>query len=217
MYESSKIKLRIILNALIILCVAAGVGIFIFISDIASVMSYFTIQSNLLCLIAGGVTLTHIIKKNPVGNAYIFFKGMSLVSILLTFFIYNFVLKQYLNISGNARGESLESILLHIAAPLMMLCDFIFFEEKECFKKWHPFGWTAFPFFYIAYTAVFKALGGTYQYFGGESKFPYFFLDYETYGIKTAGLWMLLITIGYIGFSYLLIGFGKLLSKIKKR
>ena len=99
MTESSKIKLRIILNALIIICVAAGVGIFIFMSDIASVMSYFTIQSNLLCLIAGGVTLIHIIKKNPAGNAYIFFKGMSLVSILLTFFIYNFVLKHYLNIT----------------------------------------------------------------------------------------------------------------------
>jgi len=210
--ENIKLIIRIILNSLIIICVGTGVIIFTLKSDFASVMSYFTIQSNLLGAITAGITLVLIIsKKNTANDLYLFLKGMTLVSILLTFFIYNFLLKQFLS-----TPETFESILHHIAVPLMMLIDYIFFENKKCNKFWYPFGWTIFPVFYIGYTAVFKALGGTYSYFESETNFPYFFLDYETYGFGTVGLWVLLITIGYIGFSFLLIGFGRLLVKLNK-
>jgi len=207
-----KSAIRIVLNALIIICAGTGVIIFTFKSNFASVISYFTVQSNLLCVIAAGVTLVFFIfKRNMTCGFYLFFKGMTLVSILLTFSVYNFVLKQFFDMP-----ETFESILLHLAVPLMMLIDFIFFENKEYNKLWYPFGWTIFPIFYIGYTAVFKALGGTYSYFGSEANFPYFFMDYETYGLRTAGLWILLITICYIGFSFLLIGFGRLLVRFTK-
>ena len=167
-------------------------------------------------MIAAAVTLARVImRKSLIENPYIFLKGMSLVSILLTFFIYNLVLKPFTTLTGGG-GETLESVLLHMAVPVMMLLDFIFFEEKRRFKMWYPFGWTLFPVFYIGYTAVYKALGGTYKYFAGDTNFPYFFMDYETYGLKTVGLWILLIAAGYIGFSYLLIGFGRLISGKKR-
>lgn len=182
-------------------------------------LSAFTMQSNLLCLIMAAVTLVYVIKKTiPCGRFYIFFKGMSLVSILLTFFVYNLVLKPYIDVTDEAFSKSLNSILLHVAVPLMMLGDFLFFEVKGYFKTWYPFAWAAFPIFYIVYTAVYKALGGVYNFVGDTVvNFPYFFLDYETYGYKTVGIWLLFIVIGFIGFSYLLVGLDKLFARRAKR
>ena len=209
--------IRVIINAGLIICVLVGVMINIFKSNIASTIAYFTIQSNLLCAILSGVTLAREIKQNNSREKeYIFFKGMALVSILLTFFIYNFVLKPTLDMANSARKESFDSILLHVAVPLLMFGDFLFFEKKDLYKWWHPFAWALFPVFYIVYTAIYKALGGLYIYGSSAAKFPYFFLDYETYGFGMVGLWILLITVGFIGFSFLLLGFSKLLIKSKK-
>ncbi|MCL2266860.1 MAG: Pr6Pr family membrane protein [Treponema sp.] len=210
--DNGKKTIRAAFNVLTAVCTATGLLRFILMSNIAVTFAYFTIQSNFLCLIMSVITLVRVIRNsNPKEGKYIFFKGLTLVSILLTFAVYNFVLKPAINMA-----ETLESALLHIAVPLMMLADFIFFEDKECFKKWHPFGWALFPVFYVAYTAVYKALGGTYGYFENTVRnFPYFFLDYETYGLPLVGLWVLLITIGFIGFSYLLLGFCSIFNKIK--
>jgi len=208
---------RITLNTLLIICVIIGTILNAIKFGFISTISYFTIQSNLLCLVAGIITILLVMKKNdPKDQKYIFIKGMSLAAILLTFFVYNFVLRPYLDAADSNRVESIESILLHIIAPLIMFLDFLFFEEKGQYKIWYPFGWALFPVFYIVYTAVYKAFGGLYTYSTGIAKFPYFFLDYETYGYKTVGLWVLLITAGFIGFSFLLLGLSNLLLKLRK-
>ncbi|MCL2210955.1 MAG: Pr6Pr family membrane protein [Treponema sp.] len=213
--NSQKI-IRVTINAALIIC--AGIGIINNAqkSNIASTIAYFTIQSNLLCVILAGITLAREIKQgNSKEKIYIFFKGMALVSILLTFFIYNFVLKPTMDMADSTRKESLDSILLHVAVPLLMFGDFLFFEKKNLYKWWYPFTWALFPIFYVAYTAVYKALGGLYRYNKGAAKFPYFFLDYETYGFGMVGLWILIITIGFIGFSFLLLGLCKILTRLK--
>ncbi|MDR1073904.1 MAG: Pr6Pr family membrane protein [Treponema sp.] len=209
---------RIIFNAALICCGGVGVALTLMRLDAAMALSAFTIQSNLLCLVAAGVTLAHeTARRNHKGKTYIFFKGMALTSILLTFFIYNFVLKPYFNATNQTQGGSLMDTLIHVVVPLMALVDFLVFEEKGRFRPWHPLGWTAFPIYYIGYTAVYKAFGGVYKFSeGAAAKFPYFFLDYETYGLKTVGIWVLFIAIGFIGFSYLLFGLDRVLAKIKK-
>jgi hypothetical protein len=210
--------IRGILNALLILCTGAGVGSIAVKLTALTAVSTFTIQSNILCLITAAFTLLRQIKKgDPRGGAYIFFKGMALVSILLTFAVYNLVLDPFFSASSQARGGTWDNFLLHTAVPLMALADFIFFEEKGRFKTSYPFGWAVFPLYYVAYTAVYKALGGLYTFSKGvTAKFPYFFLDYETYGLKTVGIWVLLIAIGFIGFSYLLVGLDKILGRKRR-
>jgi hypothetical protein len=186
--------------------------------DAATLLSTFTIQSNLICLIVAGITLIYeLLKINPRGKAYILLKGVTLTAILLTFFIYNFVLAPYINTSNQPLGGSLENALLHTVVPLMTLGDFLFFEKKGYIKTWHPLVWTVLPIYYVGYTAIYKAFGGVYKFSGDTAEiFPYFFLDYETYGLKTVGVWCLLITIGFIGFSYLLFGLDRIFIKINK-
>jgi hypothetical protein len=210
---------RVIFNTAIILSVGLGVIFFLMEMDAATILSTFTIQSNLLCLIAAGITLVYeLLKINPNEKAYILFKGMTLTAILLTFFVYTFVLAPYFNASNLSQRGSLGNTLLHTVVPLMMLGDFLFFEKKGHLKMQHPFAWAAFPVYYVGYTAVYKAFGGLYNFSGDAvAKFPYFFLDYETYGLKTVGIWCLLIAIGFIGFSYLLFGLDRIFIKIANR
>jgi hypothetical protein len=209
---------RIIFNAVIILFVGLGVVTLLLEMDAVTLISTFTIQSNLLCLVAAGTTLIYeLLKINPKGKAYILLKGMTLTAILLTFFVYNFVLALYLTTSSQSQGSLLGNTLLHTAVPLMMLGDFLFLGERGHFRIWHPFAWTVFPIYYVGYTALYKAFGGVYKFSfsgGTVAKFPYFFLDYETYGLKTVGIGCLLIAAGFIGFSYLLFCLDKIFAKI---
>jgi hypothetical protein len=208
---------RIIFNVAIMLFVGLGVVIDLIQLDTAMALSAFTVQSNILCLIAAGWTIIHeILKSNQKGKAYIFFKGMTLTAILLTFLIVYLVLKPYFGSTNQDQAGTLADILLHLVVPLMMLGDFLFFEEKGNYKIWFPFAWTAFPLYYVGYTAIYKAFGGMYNFGDTVAKFPYFFLDYETYGLKMVGIWFLMITIGFIGFSYLLVGIDRIFVKINK-
>jgi hypothetical protein len=209
---------RIIFNVILVIC--AGLGTFLTINKLGTVMtlSAFTIQSNLLCLIMTCITLIReALKRNSENGLYIFFKGMALLSILLTFIVYNFVLRPYFDTTP-ARNTTLANNLQHIIVPLMTIVDYLLFEKKGLFKAWHPFAWTAFPLYYVGYTAIYKAFGGLYKFSGNMSaKFPYFFLDYETYGLKLVGIWVLLISIGFIGASYLLFGLDRILVKLQKK
>jgi len=210
--ENNKKTACIIFNILLFICVGTGLALIIIKFDLLSALFYFTVQSNILCMIMAGITLVYAIKKNKSKNgAYVFFKGMALVSILLTFFVYNFILKPFVN----DQSEPLYSILLHLVVPLMMLGDYLFFEEKVNFKIWYPFGWALFPVFYAGFIALYN-LGGLYKLFGDTSvKFPYFFLDYQTYGLVKVGLWVLLIAACFIAFSFLLLVFNNILLRRK--
>jgi hypothetical protein len=216
--KSHKRTARTVFNAVIILFVGLGVAIFLVEMDALTLLSTFTIQSNLLCLVAAGITIGYeLLKIHPGGKAYILLKGMTLTAILLTFFIYNFVLAPSIAASNQFQSISLGNTLLHTVVPLMALGDFLFFEERGCLKIWHPFAWTVLPIGYVGYTAIYKAFGGVYKFTSNTAaKFPYFFLDYETYGLKTVGIWCLLIAIGFIGFSYLLFGLDRILMKIRQ-
>jgi hypothetical protein len=116
------------------------------------------------------------------------------------------------------QNATLANNLQHIIVPLMTVVDYLLFERKGMYNIWYPFAWTVFPLYYVGYTAIYKAFGGLYKFSGNMiAKFPYFFLDYETFGLKTVGIWVLLIVIGFIGSSYLLVGFDRILVKVQKR
>ena len=212
--------IRIIFNSAIVVFAAIGIVIDIVKMDTAMVLSAFTTQSNIFCLVTVAVTVFWLVKnKSSEDKRYVLFKGMSLTSILLTFFITALLLKP---MSGGAHkmeaSVALADTLLHIVVPMMMLMDFIIFEKKGNIMPWHPFAWTIFPLYYVAYTAVYRVFGGVYKMGGGiVAKFPYFFLDYETYGLGTVTLWFILIVIGFIGFSFLIFGFDRILFKLRKR
>ncbi len=176
-----------------------------------NMLSYFTIQSNILCFIVMLFSCIHTIrsilkeKEFEYSRILLFFRGMSFLVITITFFTYSVVLTQV--------GFSMDSIsnkvltvndcYVHYMIPILTWADFIFFQPKPKFKKTDPLKWLAAPFIYF----VFILIKGKYMYARkaliGLKRYPYFFLDAQTYGYPYVFMFAMLflvacIIIGYV-------------------
>jgi hypothetical protein len=210
---------RIVLNAFTAAAVIFGVMIDLIKLDPGFALSTFTIQSSILAGILALVTGVRTIRRSdPDNSAYVFFKGLALTGIFLTFVIFNLLLRTPAGSGDPDPVMTLANELLHVVVPLATLADYLVFEKKGNIRKWHPFAWTSFPWFYVAYTAVWKALGGVYRLSSTDVReFPYFFLDYVTYGWPTVIVWVVLISVGFIGFGFCLYGIDRLLARRSPR
>lgn len=184
------------------------------------VLSYYTIQSNLICIaLFVALVLAELFGKRPSeGKGYRIIKGAATVCILLTFVVFHFMLRPTLiDVLGMTYLNSPDNLLPHYVVPLAVLGDYLLFDQKGQFRKFYPLVWPAIPLAYLGYTAIYRLLGGVY-YFGESEplKFPYFFLDYETYGLEQVTVWVLLIAAGYVAFGYLLAGLDYLLGRLAK-
>jgi amino acid transporter len=235
---------RIVLNAVIV--VAAGFATIVEINVLSATMALvtFTVQSNNFALLMAAITLLRELRHKPrlnrgyrllqslthsigsltnasvcqlrLNRGDVIFKGMSLTAILLTFVIFNFVLRSGFSFGGPVTLTTIANDLLHVVVPLLMLADYLVFERKGSVRAGHPFVWLASPAWYLIFTACYKALGGVYQFSGDKvQQFPYFFLDYETYGLPTVLLWVVLIAVGFVVSGFLLYAIDRILARGK--
>lgn len=195
-------------------------------SNPASLISYYTIQSNLVCLVLFTILLILEIRglSAPAPGAWrnspwlSLFKGGCTVYILLTFLVYNFVLAPGIaELSTSYQLYSLQDLLVHYFSPLMVLLDYFLFDRKGRFKAAYPLGWTLLPLAYLLYVFVFVSLGGRFYYGGIASKYPYFFLNIEKLGLAGVGKWILFIAAAYLLLSYVLTGIDFVLGKLAER
>ncbi len=149
-------------------------------------LSYFTVQSNIFCLIFMCVLLIKSFTgKNILTQKLLYFKGMALSSILCTFLVYHYADGKIVHYSsGNGLfGLPIESLIAHYIVPLMFLLDWLFFQPKGHFKLSFIFTWLAFPLTYLLFFFTRYLLNHPGN-FDTVFKFPYFFLDFETLGIN---------------------------------
>ena len=186
-----------------------------------SMASYFTLQSNLLCLcIFIGCVYLEIRNKDYKNNKYYVVKGTMIISILLTGIIYQIAL-----MPNNFQMDSLKyyhisdlaNLILHFGAPVLIVMDYIMFDEKGHFKIYYPLFWLLFPIAYLIYVYMYGNLGGRFFNIGGSDKYAYFFLDYEIIGYIGVLRWCILIFFGIVVLSYLLVFFDWLISKKRTR
>ena len=192
----------------------------------ASLISYYTIQSNLVCLVlfvfllilesrALSVPAPAAWRNSPWLSLL---KGGCTVYILLTFLVYNFVLAPGIaELSTSYQLYSLQDLLVHYFSPLMVLLDYFLFDRKGRFKATYPLGWTLLPLAYLLYVFVFVSLGGRFYYGGSASKYPYFFLNIEKLGLAGVGKWVLFIAAVYLVLSYVLTAIDFVLGKLANR
>ena len=182
-----------------------------------SMVSYFTLQSNALCLcIFIGSIYLEIRDKNYKNNKYYIVKGTMVISILLTGIIYQIGLLPNnfkMDALSNYQITDIANLILHFLAPILVLMDYIIFDEKGHFKIYYPLFWLSFPIFYLIYVYVYGNLGGSFFNIGGSDKYAYFFLDYEVIGYIGVLRWCILILIGIEVLSYLLVFIDWLISK----
>ena len=203
-------------------------GIFLNISNtksVISLISYYTSQSNIICLIAF-ICFVYIeirykdIQKNDI---YYLVKGAIIVSILITAIIYRVALApngfemDALRRSVKKNHKELANLLVHTISPLLVICDYFLFDEKGRFKLYYPIIWLVLPLNYVLYVYTYSYYGGEFYSVGGSRKYAYFFLDYENIGKINVLKWIIIIAIFIEVISYIFVVFDLIRGRGKNK
>ena len=193
-----------------------------------NMLSYFTIQSNILCFVMMLFSVIHvircIIKEEEIeyNRIHLFFRGMAFLAITITFFTYSIVLtKMGFSMDGaKTSGLTINDVFVHYMIPVLTWIDYLLFQPKPAYRKGDPFKWLWGPFIYF----VFILIRGRYFEEGealvGIKRYPYFFMDAEKYGygyVFTYAIVFLMICI-CVGYLIWLLDFiiGMLYTKLAK-
>ena len=181
---------------------------------------HFTNISNYLCL---GVMLASLIQTaSKKGDSYVTtapaLKFVSMLGILLTFLVFNFML------AGNREPQlnwRIGSICAHVVLPIMYIADwFLFYERRNC-KWYYPIVSIGFPIGYVAFIFTQAAIMGfdTSVLIPGTQTpliYPYFFLNLETQGVVGVAKWVAILVVSFLSVGYLFLALDKLGKKSRK-
>ena len=187
-------------------------------AEVWSALSFYTMQSNLFCialtLVLLACDLTDI--DYHENRLYTALRFCALVSIFLTFTVYHAVLEPRMNAEYPAyfNGFSLFDALIHTYTPVMLLIDYLLFDEKGLFRWWYVPLSAAVPLLYAVYLAVYSVTGGVFVTFNQVCSAPYFFLDYQTLGTGRTALWAVLIVGGTVAGAFVFVAFDRALHRL---
>lgn len=182
-------------------------------------LSYYTMQSNILCMITYILFVVFEIKgyTNKLDTYYLI-KGAITVAIFVTACVYICALAPNNFEMGNLHRDTLikwvSNMFVHGLSPFLVISDYFLFDEKGHFKWHYPLVWILIQGFYIVYVYLYSNLGGRFFGIGGSRKFAYFFLDYEKIGYFEVIKWLAFFTICILFVSYLFVFFDR---KMKRR
>lgn len=185
--------------------------------SIIALLSYYTLQSNIICLIAFIYFVYLEIKKKEKTNKYYLIKGGITIAIFITIVVYTIALlpNQFEMdfFHRTAVYKTIANLLVHIISPTLIIMDYFFFDKKGNLRKSHIIYWLIIPLIYMTYVYLYSYFGGRFYNIGESRKFAYFFLDYEKIGYIGVAKWILLITISIILVSHLFVYIDSKLSK----
>lgn len=172
------------------------------------ILSYYTLQINIFCLaIVVLFTIADIVRiQYRTGNLYYLIKGEMIISVILMMLVYIVALmpRQFSMYSFHTNNE-VANILVHIISPMLVIGDYLFFDEKGNFKLKYPIVWISVPLYYVVYVYVYSANGGEFYNIGGSRKYAYMFLDFEANGYLKTGICIAVIAIAVILLGYILV------------
>jgi hypothetical protein len=187
--------------------------------NILELMSYFTMISNLMVLVVLSLSALVLLKVIRLDERLLNkIKHSIIVASILMLLVYNFVLIPYMIINVPAyQIYSLKDIFIHYLSPIIILADYVIFDEKGLLEYRDAFGFIYYLFIYMAYIIVYNLLGGRFNISGVESIYPYFFLNIEQQGIWLTLFICSMIVAVFIGFGITLVCVDHLLKRpIKK-
>lgn len=126
---------------------------------IVQILSFFTIQGNLLIGLELGILLLKPPTNSFFGRGYVT-TGIALY-ITIVFLVYNIVLRPLAHLTGLF---ALTSELMHLINPVLFVAYWFFFIPKEKLKWTQTLNWLWYPFCYFLYTIIRGALTNLYPY-----------------------------------------------------
>ena len=190
---SAAFKLLLALSGLAGILIQCGV--FTKRPDFSS-LRYYTLISNALLVAyffpAAFFALRHDDRMLPS------LKGALTMGITVTGLVFHMLLSGSFTMGGSA---AVANQLLHTCTPLMAVLDWLLFDEKGRYHKWMPLQWALLPDVYFVLATLYGFFSG--GRFVNGSRFPYFFIDYDTLGVgrvllNVLGLNLAFIALGYV-------------------
>lgn len=180
-------KFRLVLNIIII--ISSIIGLIYTIKGSAfmstSALYYYTIQSNIWIILITIIFSFFDIFKIKIPNFLYIIKYIITVGITITFLVFSFMLIPQILINGNSTYLlNISNLTLHFISPILAIISFIFFDQLKIKKKYCYLG-MIMPIYYLIFAFILANISTTNifrDFDGSASKFPYFFLDYETNG-----------------------------------
>lgn len=200
--------------------IIASIGIFDNINTIRwDFYVHFTNLSNFLCI---GVMLEGLIqtikkKEDSYVTANPLVKFIGMLGILLTFLVFNIMLAGAEGRDPQANWR-IGSLMFHVVLPIMYIADWFLFYERKKTKWYYPLASTAFPLAYVIFLLI-QALilkFNTSILIPTTSTpliYPYFFVNLDTQGVPGVLLWILILSVAFIGVGYLFYGLDRLEKK----
>lgn len=195
-----KKKISFLYRLLVIISLTIGIQLNVFhVKNVMKITAYYTLQINIISLaIFVSLEFLDILQKQYFNNSiYYFIKGELLVSVVLMIIVY-FVALVPKNFQMTHTKNIVADIFVHIVSPILIIMDYVFFDEKGNFKAEYPYLWTLFPVVYVIFVYTYSFFGGKFYNIGGSKKYAYPFLDFEKYGFTKVMVWMLLIGIAIV-------------------
>jgi len=188
-------------------------------TNMLELMSYFTMISNLMVvavLSLGTLVLLKVVKIDV--SLFRKIKGATIVATILMMVVYNIILIPFMRINiPSYQIYSIKDIFIHFLSPIIILADYLLFDEKGLFEYRDAFSFMYYLLIYFVYLIIYELLGGRFIVSGVETIYPYFFLNIEVQGIWLTLFNILLIGLVFTGFGLLLVWVDQILKRpIKK-
>lgn len=191
--------------ACIIVLALAGQTSLVFTTEGRSLLnlySYFTIQSNVLILIASVLIAIHPDRR---GNGWTVLRLAGLVGITVTGIVYATILAGTTDFSG---VEWWYDKAFHYVVPIGAMLGFFLFTPRTRFAR-SDLVFVAWPIVWLGYTLVRGGVSnpGFAGAHGSRADYPYDFLDVDTYGYGQVSLNAVLVTVVVLGIAGLYVRF----------
>lgn len=187
--------------------------------SVIAILSYYTLQSNVICFFTFvGILIAILLKRNyRKSEVYYLVKGGIVICIFITAIMYQIALMPYgFQMDYNFGNRYLANLLVHVISPLLVIFDYFIFDCKGKFKWFYPIIWLFLPLNYIIYVYTYSLNGGRFYGIGGSRDFAYIFLDYNKIGYISVAKFLIIIAIFILAISYLLVLIDKKLGSLKK-
>lgn len=180
-------------------------------TSVTAILSYYTLQSNIICFAMFVAIIVAIFLKEDYrsNNIYYLLKGAVIIAILVTAIIYQIsLLPNNFNmeaIDTNNTAKYWANEFVHKISPVLVLIDYILFDDKGNFKYYYPIIWLFIPLNYVIYVYTYSTQGGRFYGVGGSKQFAYIFLDYNQIGYIGVMKSIVIIAILILLMSYFLV------------
>lgn len=171
-------------------------------ASLVNLFSYFTIQSNILVLIAAAAIA---LWPEREGTGWWLLRLAGLVGITVTGIVYSTILAGTTSFEGAAWWYDK---IFHYAAPVIAILGFFLFTPRTRFA-WRDLVFVAWPVAWLAYTLIRgEAVHPAFQIEDGVfSDVPYGFLDANIHGVGGVTVSALVVTALMLGIAALYVRF----------